>query len=163
MLSRSEFMPLLLLFIVTPIFEMLLLIEVGSKIGALNTVAVVLLTAMIGLALLRKQGLDTLLRANQKINSGEVPAQEMAEGLALAAGGALLLTPGFITDGIGFCLLMPVTRQLLVKTIFTRLVSNMTVNSQSNTFSTQQYSQSVNSSIEGETIEGEYTEHKEKL
>jgi UPF0716 protein FxsA len=156
-------MPLLLLFIVTPIFEMLLLIEVGSKIGALNTVAVVLLTAMIGLALLRKQGLDTLLRANQKINSGEVPAQEMAEGLALAAGGALLLTPGFITDGIGFCLLMPVTRQLLVKTIFTRLVSNMTVNSQSNTFSTQQYSQSVNSSIEGETIEGEYTEHKEKL
>jgi UPF0716 protein FxsA len=156
-------MPLLLLFIVTPIFEMLLLIEVGSKIGALNTVAVVLLTAMIGLALLRKQGLDTLLRANQKINSGEVPAQEMAEGLALAAGGALLLTPGFITDGIGFCLLMPVTRQLLVKTIFTRLVSNMTVNSQSNTFSAQQYSQSVNSSIEGETIEGEYTEHKEKL
>jgi UPF0716 protein FxsA len=118
---------------------------------------------MIGLALLRKQGLDTLLRANQKINSGEVPAQEMAEGLALAAGGALLLTPGFITDGIGFCLLLPFTRQLLVKTVFTRLVSNMTVNSQFQASSTQQYSQPIDSGIEGEVIEGEYTEHKEKL
>jgi UPF0716 protein FxsA len=155
-------MPLLILFVVTPIFEMLLLIEVGSKIGALNTVGLVLLTAMIGLALLRKQGLDTLLRANQKINSGEVPAQEMAEGLALAAGGALLLTPGFITDGIGFCLLLPFTRQLLVKTVFTRLVSTMTVNSQFHASSTQQYSQPIDSSIEGEIFEGEYTEHKDK-
>jgi UPF0716 protein FxsA len=156
-------MPILLLFIVTPIFEMLLLIEVGSKIGALNTVGLVLLTAMIGLALLRKQGLDTLLRATQKINSGEVPAQEMAEGLALAAGGALLLTPGFLTDGIGFCLLLPVTRQLLVKTVFTRLVSSMTVNSQFQASNIQQHSQASNSSIDGEIIEGEYTEHKEKL
>jgi UPF0716 protein FxsA len=155
-------MPLLLLFVVTPIFEMLLLIEVGSKIGALNTVGLVLLTAMIGLALLRKQGLDTLLRANQKINSGEVPAQEMAEGLALAAGGALLLTPGFITDGIGFCLLLPFTRQLLVRTVFTRLVSTMTVNSQFHASSTQQFTQPIDSSIEGEVIEGEYTEHKDK-
>ena len=155
-------MPLLFLFVVTPILEMLLLIEVGSKIGALNTVGLVLLTAMIGLALLRKQGSDTLLRANQKINSGEVPAQEMAEGLALAAGGALLLTPGFITDGIGFCLLLPFTRKLLVKTVFSRLVSNMTVSSQFHTASTQQYSQSIDSSIEGEIIEGEYTEYKDK-
>ncbi|MFQ3324128.1 MAG: UPF0716 protein FxsA [Pseudomonadales bacterium] len=102
-------MPLLILFVVTPIFEMLLLIEVGSKIGALNTVGLVLLTAMIGLALLRKQGLDTLLRANQKINSGEVPAQEMAEGLALAAGGALLLTPVLLLTASVFaccCLLL---------------------------------------------------------
>jgi UPF0716 protein FxsA len=155
-------MLLLVLFVVTPILEMLLLIEVGSKIGALNTVGLVLLTAMIGLALLRKQGLDTLLRANQKINSGEVPAQEMAEGLALAAGGALLLTPGFITDGIGFCLLLPFTRKLLVKTVFSRLVSSMTINGQFHTSATQQYSQSINSSIEGEIIEGEYTEHKDK-
>jgi UPF0716 protein FxsA len=153
---------LLVLFVVTPILEMLLLIEVGSKIGALNTVGLVLLTAMIGLALLRKQGLDTLLRANQKINSGEVPAQEMAEGLALAAGGALLLTPGFITDGVGFCLLLPFTRKLLVKTVFSRLVSSMTINGQFHTSATQQYSQSINSSIEGEIIEGEYTEHKDK-
>jgi UPF0716 protein FxsA len=156
-------MLLLVLFVVTPILEMLLLIEVGSKIGALNTVGLVLLTAMIGLALLRKQGLDTLLRANQKINSGEVPAQEMAEGLALAAGGALLLTPGFITDGVGFCLLLPFTRKLLVKTVFSRLVSSMTINGQFHTSATQQYSQSINSSIEGEIIEGEYTEHKDKL
>jgi UPF0716 protein FxsA len=155
-------MLLLVLFVVTPILEMLLLIEVGSKIGALNTVGLVLLTAMIGLALLRKQGLDTLLRANQKINSGEVPAQEMAEGLALAAGGALLLTPGFITDGVGFCLLLPFTRKLLVKTVFSRLVSSMTINGQFHTSATQQYSQSINSSIEGEIIEGEYTEHKDK-
>jgi UPF0716 protein FxsA len=74
----------------------------------------------------------------------------------------LLLTPGFITDGIGFCLLLPFTRQLLVKTVFTRLVSTMTVNSQSHASSTQQYSQPIDSSIEGEIFEGEYTEHKDK-
>ncbi len=100
----------LVFFVVMPILEMWLLITVGSHIGALPTIALVLLTAMVGLALLRQQGLQTLIRARQKMDSGEVPAREMAEGLCLAVGGALLLTPGFLTDAIGFCFLIPGVR-----------------------------------------------------
>jgi UPF0716 protein FxsA len=97
----------LLLFIIMPIAEMWILIEVGAKIGALYTIGLVLLTAMVGLALLRKQGISAITRANQKMQTGEVPVEEMMEGIFLAIGGALLLTPGFITDIIGFCCLLP--------------------------------------------------------
>ena len=95
------------LFIAVPIVEMLVLIEVGQQIGALWTIALVLLTAFIGINLLRHQGLATLSRANWRIKSGELPAQEILEGILLAVGGALLLTPGFVTDTIGFLLLIP--------------------------------------------------------
>lgn len=102
---------LLALFIIVPISEMWLLIQVGAQIGALYTVLLVFLTAAAGLALLRRQGLNTLMRLNQKIEQGQMPAGEIAEGVALAVGGALLLTPGFITDGIGFICLLPFTRK----------------------------------------------------
>ena len=82
---------LLPLFIIIPIAEMWLLIKVGTKIGALPTVALVFLTAAIGLALLRQQGLDTLLRVNRRMEEGQIPAKEIFEGLLLAIGGALLL------------------------------------------------------------------------
>ena len=114
---------LLLIFIIVPIAEMWLLIQVGGFIGAVPTIAAVLLTAVIGLAMLRRQGLSTLLRVNQRIESGELPAQEMLEGIVLAVSGALLLTPGFFTDALGFAGLTPVLRQWLVR----RLVGRMTV------------------------------------
>ena len=79
------------LFIVMPIAELAVLIQVGSVIGVLNTVGLVFLTAVIGAWLLRQQGLATLLRANERLNSGELPAKEVAEGLILAVGGAMLL------------------------------------------------------------------------
>ncbi len=104
----------LIIFVVMPIAEMWLLIEVGGRIGALPTIGLVLLTAMVGLALLRQQGTSTLAKANQRMQSGGIPAQEMAEGLFLAVGGALLLTPGFITDAIGFACLIPGLRQWLL-------------------------------------------------
>ncbi|BES72019.1 membrane protein FxsA [Marinobacter nanhaiticus D15-8W] len=109
-------------FIVLPIVEMVILIKVGGIIGALNTIALVLLTAVIGAALLRQQGLATLLRANQRINSGELPAREVAEGLILAVGGALLLTPGFVTDTFGFLCLLPFTRHWLASQALKRMV-----------------------------------------
>ncbi len=112
----------LFLFIIMPIVEMTILIKVGGMIGALNTVGLVLLTAVIGAALLRQQGLSTLLRANQRLNSGELPATEVAEGLILAVGGALLLTPGFVTDGIGFLCLMPGSRHWLAGQALKRMV-----------------------------------------
>jgi UPF0716 protein FxsA len=112
----------LLIFIIMPIVEMAILIKVGTVIGALSTIGLVLLTAIIGAALLRQQGLATLLRANQRLNSGELPAREVAEGLILAVGGALLLTPGFVTDTIGLLCLLPSSRQWLAGLVLKRMV-----------------------------------------
>ena len=111
---------LFLLFIVMPVLEMWLLIEVGSHIGALNTIALVLLTAMVGMALLRQQGLSTLMQVNQRLNQGQLPAEQILGGVLLAVGGALLLTPGFVTDGIGFACLLPMSRKLIVAALLKR-------------------------------------------
>jgi UPF0716 protein FxsA len=111
----------LILFILVPIAEMWLLITVGGWIGALPTIGLVLLTAVIGLALLRQQGFSTFLRAQQRMAAGQIPAQEMGEGLFLAVGGALLLTPGFITDTIGFCCLIPGLRQGIMSYLLRRM------------------------------------------
>jgi len=92
---------------------MYLLITVGGHIGALPTIGLVMLTAVVGLALLRSQGLATLTRGMGRLQRGEVPAMEMAEGILLAVAGALLITPGFATDAIGFSLLAPAVRALL--------------------------------------------------
>jgi UPF0716 protein FxsA len=118
------------LFIIMPIAEMVVLIKVGGLIGVLNTIGLVLLTAVIGAWLLRQQGLATLLRANQRLNSGELPAKEVAEGLILAVGGALLLTPGFITDAVGFACLLPGSRHWLAA----KALKRMTVAGQSRSF-----------------------------
>ncbi len=104
---------LFILFVIMPILEMWLLIEVGSQIGSLATIGAVLLTAVLGASLLKQQGLHTLTRAQQRLDSGQIPATEILEGLMLAVAGALLLTPGFITDSIGFALLLPATRKAL--------------------------------------------------
>ena len=93
---------LFLLFIVMPIVEMWLLIAVGAEIGALYTIGLVLLTAVSGARLLREQGLATLWRGRRKLEEGQLPAQEIGEGIILAVSGALLLTPGFITAVLGF-------------------------------------------------------------
>jgi UPF0716 protein FxsA len=105
---------LLVLFIIIPIVEIWLLIQVGTVIGALATVGLVVLTAVIGVALLKYQGVATLLRANQRLRRGEIPVTEMGEGIFLAVGGALLLTPGFVTDGMGFFCLIPGVRRWLL-------------------------------------------------
>lgn len=114
----------LLLFIIVPVLEMWLLITVGQLIGALPTIGLVLLTAVIGVNLLRAQGLSTLTRAQEKMSGGSLPAQEMIEGLALAVGGALLLTPGFATDAFGFACLIPPSRKFLAEKLFSKLLQN---------------------------------------
>ena len=113
----------LLVFFLTPIVEMYLLIEVGGYIGTLPTIAAVMITAVIGVALLRRQGLATLTRGMGRLQRGELPALEMVEGLLLAVAGALLLTPGFITDGVGFVLLTPILRALIAE----RVLANVRV------------------------------------
>ena len=153
---------LFLCFIVMPIIEMVVLIEVGSVIGVFNTILLVLLTAVIGATLLRQQGLKTLLQANQKMREGQMPVSEMGEGLMLAVAGALLLTPGFVTDTIGFLLLTPGIRQLMLKSVTDRLVKG--VSSQSSSF--QYHYREVHrrdrdagsETIEGDFIDGDYQE-----
>lgn len=113
---------LLLLFVVMPIIEMWLLIQVGAEIGPLYTISLVLLTAVIGAQLLRQQGFATLWRGRRKLEEGQLPAQEIAEGIILAVSGALLLTPGFVTDAIGFAGLFPPSRALLGQLLLSKLL-----------------------------------------
>ena len=98
-------MPLLIIFIIIPLIELAVILKVNSFIGIGWTLGLILITAFVGVRLLRQQGISTLLRANQKMQQGQMPAQEMAEGFLLALAGALLLTPGFVTDAAGFILL----------------------------------------------------------
>ncbi|PCI81921.1 MAG: biotin--acetyl-CoA-carboxylase ligase [SAR86 cluster bacterium] len=96
---------------------MLLLFEVSDRIGSLTTLGLVVATAVIGVQILKRQGFATLTRANQKLQSGQLPAQEIVEGMLLAAAGALLLTPGFITDTIGFVLLTGPLRRPIARSV----------------------------------------------
>jgi len=111
----------LLLFTVVPIAEMYLLLQVGGYLGALPTIAMVMATAVVGVALLRAQGVATLQRGVGRLNSGQVPAQEIAEGMMLGIAGALLLTPGFFTDSVGFLLLIPPVRGQVYRLIRARV------------------------------------------
>ncbi len=114
------------IFLIVPILEIYLLIQVGTLIGAGWTIGLVVLTAVIGVQLLKVQGFSTLSRAKQKVDSGEIPAQEMLEGMALVVAGALLLTPGFFTGAVGFFLLLPPTRRWLMKELAGRMVLSST-------------------------------------
>ena len=114
-------MPWLLIFFLTPIAEMYLLIEVAGYINTWPTIFLVMLTAIIGVALLKRQGLATLTRGMARMNAGEVPAREMAEGILLAIAGALLLTPGFITDFVGFVLLFGPSRMAIASALLKRV------------------------------------------
>ena len=115
------------IFLVVPIIEIYLLIQVGQVIGAGWTIFLVVFTAVIGVWLLRIQGLSTLTRAQHKLQQNELPAREMLEGMGLVVAGALLLTPGFFTDAVGFFLLFPPTRVWLVSRIASRMVVSTSV------------------------------------
>lgn len=102
---------LFLLFIIIPLVEIYFLIEVGSLIGAFSTIFLVVFTAVLGAWLLRWQGFSTLRRIQQTTAQGGIPAVELMEGAVLIVAGALLLTPGFFTDAIGFLCLVPSIRR----------------------------------------------------
>lgn len=118
---------LLSLFIAVPLCEIALFIAVGSRIGVLATIAVVVLTAVAGAILVRRQGLATLQRARADMEADRIPAGPMAEGLAILFAGALLLTPGFLTDAMGFVLLIPALRSRLVAGVGGWLASRATI------------------------------------
>ena len=167
---------LFLFFIAVPLVEMLLLFEVSDQIGGLSTLGLVVATAVIGVQVLKQQGIATLTRANARLSSGELPAQEIIEGMLLAAAGALLLTPGFVTDTLGFVFLAgPLRRLIAARLLRSGLVraggglgagfSGGPVGGSSGGFSRrsqggfsgghQGFDTSAAGSAEGETIEGE--------
>jgi len=150
------FRSLLLLFLFVPLIEIYFLIQVGEVIGAGWTVFAVVATAVIGAGLLRVQGASTLLRAQTNMQQGSLPAMEMMEGIALAASGILLVTPGFFTDTFGFILLIPILRQALIKKLFKQ--SQFTVHGQAR-HRHSQYRDMDSTIIEGEIVDDNEDRH----
>jgi UPF0716 protein FxsA len=113
----KNFQILLLIVLIVPFAEIYLLLGVGSLIGALPTIVLVVFTAVLGTWLLRQQGFATFRRFQDSLARGEIPAYEMIEGPLILVGGALLLTPGFITDMLGFACLIPAVRKKIAQYI----------------------------------------------
>lgn len=123
---------LLILFTVVPAIELLIIIDVGSHIGSLNTLLFIVFTGILGASLARMQGFIVLTKIQNTVNQGLMPSEELLDGLLILVGGVLLLTPGFLTDGIGFSLLIPLTRLLIkqwIKKRFSHIITQgQTVN-----------------------------------
>ena len=154
-----------LLFALLPILEISVLITVGEQIGGWNTVAIVITTAFIGAYLVRQQGLSTLLTAQQKMQSGVIPGQEMAEGLLLVISGVLLVTPGFITDIFGLLLCLPLSRPLIAKALLKQLALKVVqVNTQQSAYNQGHYQPNNRpDAAQGDIIEGEYENKDETI
>ncbi|WP_423839958.1 membrane protein FxsA [Vibrio mytili] len=113
---------LLLAFIFVPIIEIGLFIQVGGFLGLWTTIALVLVTAVVGASLVRSQGIQTLLSVQGRLEKGEIPAQQIFEGVMLAVAGVLLLTPGFMTDALGMLVLLPAPRAAIAKYLMSKMV-----------------------------------------
>jgi len=144
---------LFLIFIIVPIIEIYLLIQVGEEIGAGWTIFLVVATAVIGAGLLRQQGLSTLYEAQGKMAHGELPATALIEGVMLLLAGALLLTPGFFTDALGFLVLIPMLRKRFARAVLSKGILMGGASFSSTTW--EQSSHHRDSS--GKTIEGDFT------
>ena len=145
---------LFLIFLTVPLVEIYILIKVGGIIGAPLTVFFVVFTAVLGAWLLRLQGFATLRRIQQTLHEGGLPAVELLEGAVLLIAGALLLTPGFFTDAVGFACLVPAVRRVLI----TRAMKRMFKQGQqrANSFH-QQTQEQPDQPHRPKVIEGEYT------
>ena len=110
--------PFFLLFIGLPALEIFLLIKIGGQVGALNTVALIFLTAIIGIYFAKLQGIQTLKSGMINLYQNKMPVYEMMSGASIAIAALLLIIPGFLTDLIGFFLLIPFTRKIFFKLVF---------------------------------------------
>ena len=115
---------LFVLFIVMPFVEIALLIKLGDILGFWRTIGIVVATAIVGAYVLQAQGAATLRRVSQSLTSGEPPIKPVVDGFFLAISGALLLTPGVVTDAIGLLLLVPPVRHAIARWGFGRIVKN---------------------------------------
>jgi UPF0716 protein FxsA len=104
-----------LIFVVTPLVELAILVYLGTLIGALNTILIVVITGLLGAFLARRQGLATFSRIRTSIEQGVLPSGDLFQAVLILIGGLLLLTPGLITDLVGFALLIPLTRNVVTR------------------------------------------------
>jgi len=111
------FLRLLLLFTVVPLLELFLLVKLGTVIGIGATVLIVICTGVLGAWLARWQGLGVLRRLSEDVNQGRLPADALIDGLLILIAGAVLLTPGLITDALGFLLLVPQGRAVVRRAV----------------------------------------------
>jgi UPF0716 protein FxsA len=146
---------LLAAFIAVPIIEIWILLRVGGAIGGGTTILIVIFTAVLGAYLVRQQGFATLTAVQKQMDAGRVPAMEMAEGLALLVAGAVLLTPGFVTDAFGFLLLTPPIRRAVIHWFLNR--QHFTVHTSNQRMRTPTPGPRRDSS--DSVIEGEFKEH----
>jgi UPF0716 protein FxsA len=124
---------LVLIFIVVPIAELAVIIQVGQQIGVWLTIAILIADSILGSVLMRSQGRLTWRRFNETLQAGRPPAREALDGVLVIFGGALLLTPGFITDILGLLLLIPPTRALVRRILVKRFADRMIVAAQTRT------------------------------
>ncbi|TLU67083.1 FxsA family protein [Thalassotalea litorea] len=117
------FRVLFLLFIAVPVVEIMLLINVGGMLGALPTICLVIITAWLGATLVKQQGMSTMQSMQAKMANGQMPSDEIIASVLLLVAGVTLLTPGFLTDGLGLLLLWPVSRQWLVNKLKPHIVA----------------------------------------
>jgi UPF0716 protein FxsA len=155
------FLLLVFLFIAVPVAEISVLIRVGSAIGLFNTIVFVIFTAVLGAYLVRQQGFATITKLQAETSAGRVPALQIAEGVALLFAGAVLMTPGFITDAVGFALLVPPLRQALIGWAAKNIFKGPMAAAHGSSYSAAN-SQSPNGVIKGDVIEGEYTTDSDK-
>ena len=141
---------LFLIFVAVPIIEIALFIKVGGFIGLWPTLAIVVLTALIGTVLMRIQGMATLAKLQRSLSDGSNPAGPLAHGALILVAGVLLLTPGFFTDTVGLLLLLPPVRSTVIKWGAAQFAARVTVVSG--------FGQRAETSMQGDVIEGEFEE-----
>ncbi len=150
------FARLFLVFTSVSLLEIFVLVKVGSFLGAWPTVALVIVTALIGSALVRSQGLQLLQQLQQRMAQGEMPGLQLIEGVMLLVTGVLLVTPGFVTDFCGLLLLQPRIRASIAKSVLANVKLNPTA-SMSGSFShSQTGSPFTRQKIDEDVIEGEF-------
>jgi len=118
---------LVLLFLVVPIVELYVIIQVGQEIGALNTIGLLLVISVVGAWLAKREGTGVWRRLNQQVSTGKVPGAELIDAFLILLAGALLLTPGFISDVLAIFLLIPPTRALVRRVLRRRYLGKVEV------------------------------------
>ena len=147
------------LFIGVPILEISVFISVGEEIGLSWTLAIVILTAVTGTWMMKRQGLKTLFRLQSQLNQGQLPLREVFDGFCLLLAGAFLLTPGFVTDGVGFLLLISPFRSL-IRAIIGRVVNargkfyGPSTDNMGNLH--EPFSKDITRNVDGPVIDGEF-------
>ncbi|MAH74617.1 MAG: hypothetical protein CMI77_02140 [Candidatus Pelagibacter sp.] len=111
-----------LIFIGLPVLEIFLMIKIGSKIGALNTIFMIFITAIIGIYFAKIEGIKTLQKGVSNLYENITPVYEMISGASIAFAALLLIIPGFLTDAVGFLILVPFTRKLLIKLLIKKKI-----------------------------------------